>query len=110
MNLIREAASRLPGHWHKGSMTDGNGNHCALGHLWEVSKSYEDSDVERWRAFPYLDKVAIEQYPDRVVDPDDHLSGLAAIAQLNDHPATTEDEIVAVMEKAAILLDEDISG
>ncbi len=122
MNPIREALNALPGHWQKGSLNDNKGNHCGLGHMHNAlggSDGYlpmvfddsapeyklsRDLRIEAERLRGIMDEVAVEQYPDRV-----GLSPLAyssKFAEFNDHPDTTEDEVVAVMEKAAIRLDE----
>ena len=104
MNPIREAASRLPGHWHKGSLSDGNGNFCGLGHLDQVCLEEDIRPIDSARFWQLMDDVALEQYPDRVDE--DELVEKPYFAQFNDHQDTTEDEAVMVMEKAAIKWDE----
>lgn len=74
MNLIREAMSRLPGHWHKGSMGDGN----------EAMKMMHDKAFEMF--------------------PNDYLG----FGDFNDDPNVTEEDVLAVMEKAAIALEEKV--
>jgi hypothetical protein len=98
MNPISEAAKNLPGHWHKGGLTDGHGNHCGIGHV-KVACGYDVLDIntnsEWWRAIQFMHKVVREQYP-----------GLDFFSQLNDGWITTEAEVLAVMDKAAVLWDE----
>lgn len=109
MNVIREAAARLPGKWHKGSLYGPDDTACGLGHVIKVA-SENSTDMPKIVFLPpeitdIMNKVALEQYPDRAIRNDvlPH-----PFAQFNDHDDTTEDEVVAVMEKAAILLDEEI--
>jgi hypothetical protein len=56
---------------------------------------HESSDV--------LAKVIMENYPDRVPEGRDNTT---VIYRFNDHDETTREEVVAMMEKAAVLLDE----
>lgn len=75
---------------HKGSArNDETGSVCAIRACVEVEA----------RATSILDKIAIEQYPDRVKA---NSVNLRPIAQLNDHPDTTLDDIRMVFEKADI--------
>jgi hypothetical protein len=53
-----------------------------------------------------MDAVASEQYPERAVVLEGGVKG--TFATFNDHPDTTEDEVVTVMEKAAVRFDEQI--
>lgn len=109
MNPIREAASRLAGHWHKGSSGDGEGNFCGLGHLDNVLYSMTaNMPTNQWvqqshEMYTLLTQVAREQFPDRI-NGYDKFGG--TFPDFNDHPATTEAEVVAVMEKAAVKWDE----
>lgn len=101
MNIIRQALPHVPGHWLKGSMADGNGNHCGIG--W-VAYQHLLSSVpieEYFDAITKMDVIATEQYPERVYWDDT----VRQFASFNDHPDTTEDEVIAVMEKAAVELD-----
>ena len=109
MNKIREAIKNLPGHWYKGHMTDNKGNYCGLGH---VAKAYGFSDDQidnesfgcdespLLSDFNLLHEIAGEQYPDRAIDL------FTTFTLFNDHPDTTEDEVIALMEKAAVRKDE----
>jgi hypothetical protein len=112
MNPISEAAKNLPGRWHKGDLHSGE-NSCGLGHLINAVVGEEHADwqdlhlkraVEEFnKANSMMVKVAVEQYPDRTI-------GVGAypqsFASFNDHPDTTESDVVAVMEKAAVKWDE----
>jgi hypothetical protein len=101
MNVIREAAKRLPGHWYQGWFSDGDGNHCGLGHISEVAA---EQNIVWGNTLEVLNAVAREQYPERVVRSATYPN--AAFSEFNDHADTTEEEVVAVMEKAAVRLDE----
>ena len=104
MNPIREALKNLPGHWYQGDMENEDGTACCgLGWLARAESNYNLSIMEKIDSGDFMDKVAFEQYPDRAVDPEGDLRYFAAF---NDHPDTTEDEVIAVMEKAAIRWDE----
>ena len=100
MNVIREAAHRLPGNWHQGSIYGGHDNYCGLGWVDKVAK--EQGVDETWSLWTLMGEVAREQFPERI----NPFADEVAFAQFNDHRATTEDEVVAVMEKAAVRLDE----
>lgn len=102
-NFFDKAAKSLPGHWCKDVYADGNGNYCAAGHMLlamgyipeQMTFDFVESSSET-EAIRMINKIAAEMFPDRV--------RVAApfIADLNDHPDTTEEEIVSVLEKAAV--------
>lgn len=105
MNALYKAAQSLPGHWHQGDYADGRGNYCAAGH-WLKAIGYTDkqmdfaepeTDEDTNAMCALLNKVAIELFPDR---------GFQFIAEVNDHPDTTEEDMVTVLEKAAVRWDE----
>jgi hypothetical protein len=105
MNPIREAMKNLPGHWYQGAFGDGRENQCGLGHcltaIAHLSRT-ERCTVEEHRenvdkVFKLMNDVACEQYP-RVV----------GFADFNDNVATSEEDVLRVMEKAAIKWDEQI--
>lgn len=103
MNPIREAIKTLPGNWIKGTMSDNDGNHCGLGHLACALRDYEDKFRPlriniRGIALSAMHTVACEQYPERGEN----------FVDFNDHPSTTEAEVIAVMEKAAVRFDEQV--
>jgi hypothetical protein len=102
MNVIERAARNLPGRWHKGSLTDNNDNWCGIGHVLVEAESVDEATEAR----KFMDAVASEQFPERAVVLEGGVKG--TFAMFNDHSDTTEDEVVAVMEKAAVLLDEQI--
>ena len=97
-NLIRKAVERLPGHWHKGGLQDHKGNFCGVGHLWQVGELADYTVVDECQNL--MNMTAGELFPDRAG------KVIPAFATFNDHPDTTEDEVIAVMEKAAIRWDE----
>lgn len=80
-NTIREAIRVLSrAGWTKDAFTDASGRHCIQGALYEVY-------------------VVIEtQFPER--------TGGVGVSRFNDHPDTTVDDVVQVMEKAAVRKDE----
>jgi hypothetical protein len=84
-----------------------------LGHVKDVIygdySNVKSEDYETWQtAQEIMANVAGEQFPERAKIT--NLNGYAdwSFAVFNDHPDTTEDEVVAVMEKAAVRLDEQI--
>lgn len=102
MNIIEKAIASLPGHWIKGHLEIGD-SHCAIGHL---AKAARDSILpvpleHLTTALASMSAVVLEQYPDRLEGSD-----LGPIAQFNDHPDTTETEVLAVMEKASVKFNE----
>jgi hypothetical protein len=105
MNPIREAAARVPGHWHQGSYRDNEGNACGLGHLFDVLEE-SNIDMGRWYEEPetspamMMQRAAYELFPERFEYAEQSFAGF------NDHKDTTESEVVAVMEKAAVRFDE----
>ncbi len=107
-NYIREAAKHLPGRWMKGYSADDRGNFCGIGWVGEVVTKDHGTSVACWPLFDVMDKIAVEQYPDRVTEPGDSHTGIRLFAQFNDHPETTKDEVVAVMEKAAVAWEEKV--
>lgn len=104
MNPIREAAKRLRGAWYQGDMENEDGTACCgLGWVARVERSMGLDIMDKIETGDLMDTVAFEQYPDRAIDDNGDLRYFAAF---NDHPDTTEDEVIAVMEKAAVRWDE----
>ena len=101
MNIIDKALSNLPGHWYQGGLGDDNGNFCGIGHILYATPYEGSAD----NAINLMSEVAKEQYSERI-DPDNRHT--CKFAQFNDHPDTTEAEVIAVMEKASVRLDERI--
>jgi hypothetical protein len=99
-NPIRKAMQNLPGHWHKGNYADGQGNFCGLGHVGNVLGYSSLNDIttshvsEVQKTFDLLHNVAAEQY------------GVWSFPEFNDREDTTEEQVLALMEKAAIKWDE----
>lgn len=77
---------------HKGAAHGPNGSVCVVGACYEVGT----------RPTSILDKIASEQFPDRV----NGERPLRAIAAFNDHPDTTLDDVRVVLEKADIKFQE----
>lgn len=114
-NELRTAAENLPGKWHKNDFTDYRGNYCGLGHIMRahgmkrsdvVNEDYLDrEDAETIKEQMNLaGEVAKELFPDRFEGAS--LSWLFGFPTFNDHPDTTEEEAVQVLEKAAIRWEE----
>lgn len=97
-NPYRETADSLEGHWHKGSLGDGDGNRCLIGHAIDRVGQRLDRTGE-WDDFvTLLEQTMQEQLPGRGI----------IIANINDHPDTTEEEVLTVLDKAAVRWDERI--
>lgn len=110
MNKIHEAARMVWGHWHQGDLADGNGNRCGIGHLLEAmgemgliyNVEYRRKHDTSRKMIAYLDAAAVDKFPERtggeVVEP----NRPCPFAAFNDHPFTSEREVVSVMELAAL--------
>ncbi len=103
-NVIRKAMSNLPGHWHQGAYTDDNGNYCGFGHIGQALDEAEElEEYERQAMYSTLHAVAKEQYPERTGKrPVTLLTGFPCF---NDHPDTTEEDVLRIMDKAAVELE-----
>jgi len=101
MNVFRIAMKSLPGHWHQGSIGSG-ANRCVFGHMCDAIQDDEAYTFEV-NSTKLLNTVAREMFPDRVPHPEG--SPMPA-AQFNDHPDTTEDDCLAVLDKCATIFDE----
>jgi hypothetical protein len=106
---LRAAAEviRVRGHC-KNTLQDRNGHVCLVGALMDVLGdrcgvfwSEGLADVE-----PVLMAVVTEQYPDRSVV---KYGGGHNYVAFNNHPDTTPDEVIAVLEKAAARLEETVT-
>lgn len=103
MNIIERALQTLPGNWIQGDLHNDNGA-CGLGHLHlNATRPWHD---EVTAGAQTMDIIANEQYPDRVSDYLRVDADLCKFARFNDHPDTTEADVIAVMEKAAVRLNE----
>lgn len=81
--------------WIKGRLALGD-HYCIMG----ANAYCEPSMVDFRKTSDILDKVIIEQYPERVN------GKLDTIPNFNDHPDTNWDDIRAVLEKVSTKLDE----
>lgn len=96
MNPIRQAVQNLPGHWIKGAYNDARGNHCGIGHMFVIT---EGTHFEyRNKAYVMMGQAARDKFPDRAMSYDGSPEHFPAF---NDHPDTTEQDVVAVMNLAA---------
>lgn len=90
----------LPGHWLQGELDDEKGNRCGLGWLCEaygLKRSNVGQGGPLYTADIELMNIAAEdKFPDRIVD-----DQMVPFATFNDHPRTTESDVVAVMDLAA---------
>lgn len=101
MNPIAEAVKNLPGHWFQGDFGDWEGNYCGFGHLQNVY--IENGQQCDQATFDLLNDVAGELFPDRAA-----YGAIFSFPAFNDHVDTTEEDVVAVMEKAAVRYDEQV--
>lgn len=109
-NRIREAIEVLARRgWTKDAFTDDDGRHCMQGALYEAHGVAVSGCVShlRYRVagdmaedLRLLNEIVQSEYPDRF--------GGVGTSRFNDHPETTVDDVVRVMEKAAVRRDEQI--
>ena len=106
-NRIRAALEILARRgWAQGSFTDDVGRHCIQGALYEAHCIDPDVYERVWRPLtpPLLadmglvNEVIEAEYPERY--------GAVGVSRFNDHPETTVDDVVRVLEKAAVRRDE----
>lgn len=109
-NRIREAIEVLARRgWTKDSFTDTDGRHCMQGALYEAHgvnmiacsspvRLAVEGDLASDMAL--LNAIVQSEYPDRF--------GAVGTSRFNDHPETTIDDVVRVMEKAAVRRDEQL--
>ena len=107
-NRIREAIEVLARRgWTQGAFTDDSGRHCLQGALYEaygcqprqhgrLTRTTTNADITA--DVRLVNEVIAAEYPDRV--------GAVGISRFNDHPETTIDDVVRVLEKSAIKRDE----
>jgi hypothetical protein len=90
-------------------MGDGHGNYCGIGHVQQVLQNEYERDLSFWnpddeiyilfgKTKEVMSRVAVELFPDRVFSDE--------FSEFNDHDDTTEEDVVSVMEKAAVRFDE----
>jgi hypothetical protein len=93
--------------WIKGELGgEYGGPACLVGACEAVSDYYlftEHYQFTEQRVVPILNKIVEEQYPDRLFDDEEDL---VPAARFNDHPDTTLDDVVAVLEKAEVRYNE----
>ena len=108
-NTLREAIRVLSrAGWTKDAFTDGGGRHCLQGALYEAyGQCPFDSGQLNVRLSPEMaedvrlvNEVIEAQFTERY--------GGVGISRFNDHPDTTWEDVVLVMEKAALRKDERI--
>lgn len=107
MNRIRQAIEVLAGRgWTQGAFTDEGGRHCLQGALYEahgVCPLRRGSVVgplppDLAADVALVNEVVGANYPERF--------GGVGVSRFNDHPETTVDDVVRVLEKAAVRRDE----
>ena len=106
-NMIREAIRVIArAGWTKDAFADEAGRHCLQGALYEAHglHPFDDRQVgvpvrgELASDLRLVNEVVAAQFPDR--------AGPIGVSRFNDHPDTTVDEVLRVLEKAAIIRDE----
>lgn len=106
-NRIREAIDILArAGWTKNSFTDEAGRHCLQGALYEAHglRPFTDDHVgvpvgrELADDIRLVNEVVRAEFPERV--------GGVGASRFNDDPLTTGEEVVRIMEKAAVRRDE----
>jgi hypothetical protein len=105
VNVLRKVRNNLPGHWYQGNYSDGHGNYCVLGHiavaLGEESGRYDD--VGEYEYYELLNTIIVEQYPEFAESSE---SSEYAMPRWNDEKSRTEDEVIAILEKAIAKAEE----
>ena len=93
--FIREAMEYVSLGWTQGTLRDLDGSVCMLGGLCEVSQMKDvENEAQLFNtAFKILHKTVKEL-------------GFTTVPQMNDHPDTTQQDVLIAMEKAAIKLEE----
>lgn len=111
MNIERKAIEVLAERgWGKGAYLEPHtGNVCGLGAI-AIAVGMNDCDINRGTLFnppaefdahrKHLDDIATEQFPDRIG------TGWFGFFGFNDHPDTNIEDVLLVLEKAAVRADE----
>lgn len=97
--IIERTLKSLPGNWTKGAISEDGTKMCVMAHL------IDNSEIELKDYLPArqaLEAVVMEQYHDRTT----YTNSYNTVAAFNDHPDTTESDVIAVLEKANARLDE----
>jgi hypothetical protein len=109
-DTLRSAADLIrTGGLARGQLKDGQGAHCVVAAILAVGASSNDGwsglDTGCWER---LDRLAGEMHPDRA----HHEGGsphTSRLVNFNNHPDTTAEDVITVLEKAAIALEERVS-
>lgn len=106
-NRIRDAIELLARKgWTQGTFTDEAGRHCLQGALYEAYGCQPRVPGRLGRNLPgdladdvrLVNETIATEYPERV--------GAVGVSRFNDHPETTIDDVVRVLEKSALRRDE----
>ncbi|HSH62396.1 MAG TPA: hypothetical protein VK988_22650 [Acidimicrobiales bacterium] len=106
-NTIREALRVLSrAGWTKDAFSDESGRHCLQGALYESYglRPFDGRNVGQPLTAEMADDVRLvnevieAEFPER--------TGGVGVSRFNDHPQTTLEDVVRVMEKAAVRKDE----
>jgi hypothetical protein len=110
--VMRTARNTLAGHWFQGDYTDNAGRFCALGGLAvamgqtdgifdSIEAEHPESTGLAKELQDCVVKVIRQQYPEYTTP-----SYLSLIVKWNDAEGRTENEVLAVFDKAALQLEE----
>ncbi len=108
-NRIREAIELLAHKgWVQGRFTDESGRHCLQGALYEAhgcqprvpGRLGHTLTGELAADIRVLNETIAAEYPERM--------GAVGVSRFNDHPDTTIDDVVRVLEKSAVRRDETV--
>lgn len=91
--IFDRAADRLRGRWMKGDLADDDGNVCTVGALLAVGL---DAALV-WEARQLLWVIVARDYPDRCEG-----AFIEGTADFNDHPDTTEEDVLLSLKKASV--------
>lgn len=106
-NRIREAIELLARKgWAQGRFTDESGRHCLQGALYEAHGCQPRTpgrlghvlDGELAADVRLVNETIAAEYPERM--------GAVGVSRFNDHPDTSIDDVVRVLEKSALRRDE----
>ncbi len=105
-NIFERTRISLEGRWTKGSTEWVNGRTCILGHYVEADKELRKRAVmwNRSAMAVVLNQVIEELFPDRVdhsgSEPWASYTSFIEISRFNDHPKTTELDVLRVLRAA----------
>jgi len=88
--------------WIKGEVGSNEKGYCMMGHLMHCTSALfqPKPEVSFIDAEDILVDIIKEQFPERIQSGiNDHLTD---VARFNDHPATTIDEVIIILEKASV--------